>query len=120
MKPLLIGSALALLASPAMASCVIITDSTVASFVHELAHCNGWNHPDSAPWDIRVPRRYIHAYPGPITITITDGGSPRAIARVAQSNAKIKVSRRDAASLCADYGASWSFPIVGCAPFGGM
>jgi hypothetical protein len=46
--------------------CTIITDGSKAVYEHELAHCNGWTHPE---WTYAVPpKSYVHAYPGTLTV----------------------------------------------------
>jgi hypothetical protein len=50
--------------------CTIVTNGTVEVYLHELAHCNGWSHPQftAGQWP---PPEYLIDYPGQLTIIMS-------------------------------------------------
>ena len=47
-------------------SCTIVYDGSRHFYLHELAHCNGWDHP---PFEVAdPPAAYVHEFDGDLTV----------------------------------------------------
>ena len=51
-------------------TCIIVTDGTRDTYEHELAHCNGWQHPEFA--EAHQPARYVRPY-WPLEVHVCPG-----------------------------------------------
>lgn len=49
------------------AECTVVTDGTIEVYMHELAHCNGWEHPPFKP-GYDPPAKFVHPFNGELTV----------------------------------------------------
>ena len=105
MKSLLL---LLLLTSPALSDeCYIVVDSQLATYLHEVAHCNGWRHEpftNGGFFGGLPPIEYSHPFAGKLFVTVTDTDDIDIlmIKAHAQSNAMVAGSNDNAATLCVE------------------
>jgi hypothetical protein len=109
-----------LFATPVAAEeCHMVVSPVLSSFLHELAHCNGWSHPlFESGWN--PPYKYIHPYAGKLYVTISYG-DPAFIKAHAQKDAVIDHTMINVPELCMGlwdrYNVHYDeriFGIVGC------
>jgi hypothetical protein len=99
--------------------CTIVTDGTQEIFVHERAHCLGWEHP---PFEVAYPpKKFRHDFPGRLTV-IPCGGSPKNLPKgtvvVKGCKSALKMCRKMWAERGIDMSANASSPnwnyVSGC------
>lgn len=113
---------------PGKRTCHIKTIAWMDTFVHELAHCNGWDHPKDPTAAERIPsEKFIRAFRGRLIVTIGEGGKPDDILKYAQKEITVRLSDKPVSDICAysyerhpsqetlDYYRN----VAGCAPVGG-
>lgn len=59
-----------MITTPAWGDCTIISNGILSNYMHELAHCNGWNHP---PFEqgVQPPMEYVYKYPGALRVIVS-------------------------------------------------
>ena len=94
--------------------CPIITDGTVDTFNHELAHCNGWNHPEKGS-GYNPPAKFIHPYDGRLVVTMSR--ESRRTRKIAQGGTTFRLSKKSPTRLCHELDDDFKkFPaLLGCA-----
>jgi hypothetical protein len=93
-------AALVALPTPAVGqSCIIVTNGGLDTYIHELAHCNGWVHAPFAPG--LVPHsEFVRVYDGQLVIVLDANAIPLDTYIHAQTNAQIVQSSWTAAAIC--------------------
>lgn len=85
------------------ADCVIVTDGSLAVYMHELAHCNGWNHPTFEAGH-EPPAEYVHDFTdGKLTVYQTgqDYVEQMGVMTFAQMDARFIMTTKTPPQLCA-------------------
>jgi hypothetical protein len=100
--------------------CTMVADGMISTYVHELAHCNGWDHPDNPQTeaDYWIPAKYIRPFNGKVVVTLSSDRMGKTIREYAQPGTKFKTSKKTADALCRAKGTKSikGREILGCAP----